>query len=77
MKTKDKQAFTVRLPKQDFDKIKAIADIDKRTLAMQIEFIVSRFIKNYENEHGAIPMMVNINNGGEGNFEMNVNNTQN
>ena len=70
MKTKDKQAFTVRLPKQDFNKVKAIADIDKRTLAMQIEFIVSRFIKNYESEHGVV--MVNINNGGEGNFEMNL-----
>ena len=50
--------------------MKAIADIDKRTLAMQIEFIVSRFIKNYESEHGVV--MVNINNGGEGNFEMNL-----
>lgn len=72
---KEKQAFTVRLPKQDFLKIKTIAEIDKRTLQMQIEFVVSQFIKKYENENGTISLInnsINIDNSGNGNY-VNIN----
>lgn len=52
----DKRQFTLRLQDENFDKIKYIAEKSKRSIAMQIEFIIEQYIKQFENEHGTIPM---------------------
>jgi len=50
----DKRQFTLRLQDINFDKIKIIADKDKRSMAAEIEFILERYISGYEKKHGQI-----------------------
>lgn len=50
----DKRVFTLRLSEKNHTKIKAIAEINKRSLAMQIEFLIEQFILEYEKEKGTI-----------------------
>ncbi|BCJ86504.1 Arc family DNA-binding protein [Effusibacillus dendaii] len=50
----DKRQFTLRLQEENFQKIKVIAEKSKRSIAMQIEFLVEQYIAEYENEHGVI-----------------------
>ena len=52
----DKRAFTMRMQPQNFSKIKFIAEQNKRSIAMQIEFLIENCISEYESEHGAIPI---------------------
>jgi hypothetical protein len=44
----DKRPFTLRLNDKNFNKIKEIAEENKRSMAMQIEYIIEKYIKNYE-----------------------------
>lgn len=50
----NKRQFTLRLEEDNFKKVKAIADSSKRSIAMQIEFIIESFIKDYEKVNGKI-----------------------
>jgi hypothetical protein len=50
----DKRVFTLRLQDDNFNKIKYIAEKNKRSIAMQIEFLVEQYISEYEKEHGKI-----------------------
>lgn len=50
----DKRVFTLRLQENNFNKIKKIAELNKRSTAMQIEFIIELFIKDYEKLNGKI-----------------------
>ena len=50
----DKKVFTLRLQEDNFNKIKFIAEKNKRSIAMQIEYLVEQFIDQYEKEHGKI-----------------------
>lgn len=50
----DKRQFTLRMQEQNFLKIKHIAETQKRSIAMQIEYLVEEHIKTYESEHGKI-----------------------
>lgn len=50
----DKRVFTLRLQEDNFNKIKYIAEKNKRSIAMQIEFLVEQYILEYEKEHGKI-----------------------
>nr|DAI11056.1 MAG TPA: MNT REPRESSOR MUTANT WITH C-TERMINAL REGULATION [Caudoviricetes sp.] len=52
--TTDKRAFTMRMQHENFDKIKFIAEQNKRSIAMQIEFLIENCIAKYESEHGSI-----------------------
>lgn len=40
--------FTLRIQESNFEKIKAIADKNKRSIAMQIEYLIERHIEEYE-----------------------------
>lgn len=51
----DKRQFTLRVQEENFEKIKYIADKNKRSIAMQIEFIMEECIRSYEEENGDIP----------------------
>lgn len=50
----NKRVFTLRLQENNFDKIKYIADKNKRSIAMQIEYLVEKNIEEYEKKHGVI-----------------------
>ena len=52
----DKRQFTLRVQEHNFEKIKYIAGINKRSIAMEIEFIMERYIKEFEKENGSIPV---------------------
>ena len=50
----DKRAFTMRMQPENFEKIKFIAEHNKRSIAMQIEFLIEHCIAEFENEYGKI-----------------------
>lgn len=53
----DKRVFTLRMRPENFDKVRVLAAINKRSVAKQIEFLVEKSIKEYEEHHGAIPLL--------------------
>lgn len=50
----DKKRYTLRLEEENFEKIKYIAAIDKRSIAMQIEYLIEQTIKEFEEKNGVI-----------------------
>lgn len=50
----DKRQFTLRLQEEIFLKVKALADIDRRSIAMEIEYILKQYISEYEKNNGPI-----------------------
>lgn len=58
--TTDKRQFTLRLQDENFDKIKYIAEKSKRSIAMQIEYIIEQYIEGYEKENGSINTQKNV-----------------
>lgn len=52
--TTEKRQFTLRVQEAIFDKISVISDREKRSIALQIEYVLERFITDYEREHGPI-----------------------
>ncbi|WP_458463325.1 Arc family DNA-binding protein [Paenibacillus sp.] len=50
----DKRVFTLRLREKNFEKIKVIADKNKRSIAMQIEYLIEQHIEAFEKEQGVI-----------------------
>jgi hypothetical protein len=52
--TTDKRQFTLRLNHEIHDKIKHIAELNRRSLTMQIEHTLEEFIRNFEAENGKI-----------------------
>lgn len=47
----DKRQFTLRLQDKNFQKIKAIAEKEHRSIAMEIEFIIEKYIAEFEKEN--------------------------
>lgn len=52
----DKRAFTMRMQPENFNKIKYIAEQNKRSIAMQIEYLIEQCVFEYEKENGKIPI---------------------
>lgn len=50
----NKRVFTLRLEEDNFEKIKYIADKNKRSIAKQIEYVIEQHILDYERKHGSI-----------------------
>lgn len=50
----DKRQFTLRLQDENFQKIKAIAKKERRSIAMEIEFILEQYIAEFEKSNGII-----------------------
>ena len=48
-----KRVFTLRLSEENYEKIKYIAEKNKRSINMQIEYLVERCIEEYENAYEA------------------------
>ena len=75
----DKRQFTMRMQQENFDKIRVISAINKRSMAMQIEYLLEQCISEYEASNGKIPLADEQSNvvqkiiGGENNFNINGN----
>lgn len=52
----DKRQFTMRMQQENFDKIRVISAINKRSMAMQIEYLLEKCIADYELQNGKIPL---------------------
>ena len=50
----DKRVFTLRLKEENFEKIRVIAEKNKRSIAMQIEYLIEQHIEEFEKEKGTI-----------------------
>lgn len=50
----DKRQFTLRMQEENFLKIKHISEQQKRSIAMQIEYLVEECIRNFEKDNGEI-----------------------
>ncbi len=50
----EKRVFTLRIEDQLYDKIRIIADKNKRSLNGQIEFLIEQCVLEYEKEYGRI-----------------------
>lgn len=52
----DKRPTMLRLREDAYSKIHALANIEHRSMNMQIEYILDSYIKNYEASHGPLPI---------------------
>ena len=52
----DKRQFTLRMQDETYEKVRYLAYIDRRSIAMEIEFIINEYANKYEKEHGPIPL---------------------
>lgn len=50
----DKRQFTMRMQEGNFQKIKYIAEFEKRSIAMEIEHILEQYIDEFEKRNGKI-----------------------
>ncbi|WP_041668458.1 hypothetical protein [Acetobacterium woodii] len=50
----EKKSFTMRMQPDNFEKIKYISEHNKRSIAMQIEFLIEACISDFESQHGSI-----------------------
>jgi hypothetical protein len=50
----NKRVFTLRLEDENFEKIKFIAHKNKRSIAMQIEYLVEQHVDEFEKKNGKI-----------------------
>lgn len=55
----NKKPFILRLQPINLEKIKIIADKNKRSATMQIEFLIENCITDFEKEHGTIEIAEN------------------
>lgn len=50
----EKRAFTMRMQHENFEKIKYISEQNKRSIAMQIEYLIESCIAEFEKKNGEI-----------------------
>ena len=48
------QPFSLRVSEELIEKIKKIAEVNKRSANKEIEFIMEQYIKRYEAEYGKV-----------------------
>ena len=58
----NKKPILIRVQPVNYEKLKAIADKNRRSLSNQLEYLMIQYIDQYENEHGTIPTGVNFDN---------------
>lgn len=51
----DKRQFTLRMQNETYERVRYLAFIERRSIAMEIEHIINEYADAYEDEHGAIP----------------------
>lgn len=53
----DKRQFTMRMQQYNFEKIRIISMRNKRSIAMQIEYLLENYIADYEKRNGKINVL--------------------
>lgn len=46
--------FTLRIPEQLSNKVRILAKADKRSMNKELEYIIEKYIAEYEKKHGEI-----------------------
>lgn len=54
----DKKVFTLRLQPETYEKARYLAYIERRSIAMEIEYIINKYAENYEQKNGKMPISV-------------------
>lgn len=52
----DKRQFTLRIQDETYEKMRYLAYVERRSVAMEIETAMLAYIARYEREHGAISL---------------------
>ena len=50
----DKRQFTLRMQDDTYEKVRYLAYVERRSIAMEIEHILMKYIIQYEADHGEI-----------------------
>ena len=50
----DKRQFTLRMQDETYEKIRYLAFVERRSIAMEVETALLAYIERYEQEHGPI-----------------------
>lgn len=50
----NKRQVLIRVEPQNYDKFKAIADKNRRSVSNQLEYLMEIFIKKYESQNGSL-----------------------
>ncbi len=50
----DKRQFTLRMQDETYEKVRYLAFLERRSIAMEIEHIVLEYIAKHEEKHGPI-----------------------
>ena len=54
----DKRQFTLRMQEETYEKIRYLAFVDRRSIAMEIEHIINTYADEYEKKYGEIPTSI-------------------
>lgn len=52
----ERKSTTLRLPEDLYEKIRYLAFVERRSVNMQIEHALSKYISGYEQQHGSIKL---------------------
>lgn len=52
----EKRPTMLRLPEDLYEKVRYLAFVERRSINMQIEHALSKYVSDYESEHGTIPV---------------------
>ncbi len=51
-----KRQFTLRMQDETYERVRYLAYIERRSIAMEIEHMINTYADSYEKEHGPIPV---------------------
>ncbi len=52
----DKRQFTMRMQDETYEKVRYMAFCERRSIAMEIEAIILKYVEEFEKKHGQIPI---------------------
>lgn len=52
----DKRQFTMRMQEDTYEKVRYMAFAERRSIAMEIESIILKYVDEFEAKHGPIPI---------------------
>lgn len=52
----DKRQFTLRMSDDTYEKVRYMAFMERRSIAMEIEHIILKYAEQYEQKHGPIQL---------------------
>lgn len=54
----DKKQFTLRMQDSTYEKVRYLAYVERRSMAMEIEAMILKYVSDYEQKHGEIKIDV-------------------